>query len=1023
MSETLNEFNLVQVLDQASNPTKAGSEVQKLAEEKLKSWEILPGYHFLLQSIYLDLSCSLQIRWLAIIQFKNGLDKYWRPTRANPISKEEKALIRDRIFDMIGEQNNQLCIQNAHACARIARIDYPKEWPNLFEYFEKLLSDYQVLQDNVKVYNILIHLNQIVKILSAARIVRCRPAMQAKMPLLFPLIVRVYLTNFNTWTHSNSYDAENSSSIHVSYLALKILRRVIADVFEAPHKDEAVVEFMDISIGHFELLVSNYPTLNMFDIYEKFVKGYEKLYYNLITSSTSSFILLPCCHQVLKKFTTLLIEKAPEVSRENPEVDGDFWEQLSIRSFGILKRLINFIRKKGAISIRGQTNKADIDAAIAKINSQFLTEDLIKKLVDLLIDWYLKLRPAELEHWSTDPEDWMNEQMSTNFEYQIRPCVENFFQDLMNCFPNLLAPYMLTKIETEATTLSSSLDDFLKKDAMFAAFQLSATIVVDMVDFDTLLNQVFLPEALSHDNVTPASRLKVIRRRVCLVINEWSTVKCSSESKSSCYKLFLQLLSGDDDKVVQLSAVQALRTMIDDWDFDKHAFRPYLTDTITLLLRKTLPSVKYTETRLYVLNTLSDIVIQTKGLISNEVLLEILQLTPSLWNLANTDQAQAILANALLRLLRYLFVSLGEYSFNAWNIAIPIIQAACNPNSPQYSLLYEDGYELWGALLQDYSPTKAQLDNRILDLISYLEHGIMNQTEVLPTLLEIVKSYALILSSEQFFSIGTFKVIFTTMSSYLLKLADDSYEIFLSILDILTLTDEERGKVQLINFMFETGVFKTILDATFSEAMLSRYQLCQLLKPVARILPFNPSSFIDLLRSYQASLPTEAENSVTEETQKYLKNKNTPLNDALKVFIETWASCFTLLHDPKEQKIHMLGMASLLKTGNMEILQEFSTMATLWIKMLEEINESIGGDCEKYHESEEPGLELTCERLRYAALVKSNDPVFNISTKSFLGEIMHIIKSELGTQYNEFLSSIDPSILANLELYLSLPSS
>ena len=162
-SGPLTELNVVSTLEQASNPSHAGSQVQKLAETQLKQWEVQPGFHYLLQSIYLDLSNTLQVRWLAVIQFKNGVDKYWRSTRINAINKEEKASIRKRLFDMIDEQNNQLCIQNAQATSKIARLDFPVDWPDLFETLKHLLESEQVLKDNVKVYNVLMHVNRLPK--------------------------------------------------------------------------------------------------------------------------------------------------------------------------------------------------------------------------------------------------------------------------------------------------------------------------------------------------------------------------------------------------------------------------------------------------------------------------------------------------------------------------------------------------------------------------------------------------------------------------------------------------------------------------------------------------------------------------------------------------------------------------------------------------------------------------------------------------------------------------------------------
>ncbi len=48
--------------------------------KQLQQWEKSPGYYKHLQSAYLDQRLPIEIRYLAIIQLKNGIDKYWRKT-------------------------------------------------------------------------------------------------------------------------------------------------------------------------------------------------------------------------------------------------------------------------------------------------------------------------------------------------------------------------------------------------------------------------------------------------------------------------------------------------------------------------------------------------------------------------------------------------------------------------------------------------------------------------------------------------------------------------------------------------------------------------------------------------------------------------------------------------------------------------------------------------------------------------------------------------------------------------------
>ncbi|CCF59679.1 hypothetical protein KAFR_0H02700 [Kazachstania africana CBS 2517] len=1029
----LNELNVVQMLEQAGNPQHAGSEIQKLAEQQLKAWEIKPGFHHLLQSVYLDLSNPLQVRWLAVIQFKNGIDKYWRSTRVHAISKEEKSLIRSRLFELIDEQNNQLTIQNAQAASKISRLDFPGEWPNLFEQLEHLLKDNHIRKNPIEIHNILIHINQIIKILGTARIGRCKPAMQSKVPLIFPLIVRIYLESFDEWTnsvlsHNNSEInySDNLIKLQVAYLALKVLRRIVCEGYEKPHKDESVCEFLKLTIGHFDLLVANQATLGKYDIYERFIKCYGKLYYNLVAESPATFILLPCSIRILISYTKLLFEKASEVYSESTEVTGDFWENTTIRALLLLKRVITFTNKKGnVITLKARSDKQSIQASINRINVEFLNENLVKKLVDVLMESYLKLRPSELENWFLDPEEWINEQMATSYEYQIRPCAENFFQDLINSFSELLVPYLLNKIETDAASLSSSLDDFLKKDAIYASFQLSAAAVSDMVDFDKLLVEVFLPDARNSNK--SEDELKIIRRRVALVINEWSTIKCSEESKRLCYKFFCDILMTEEDKVVLLTVLQSLRTMIDDWNFNKETFQPFLNDIVVVLLRKILPSVSLTETRLYVLNTISDIIIQTRPLINKDILIEILRIVPDLWDVATNNASESILSNSLLRLLRNLVTSLGSYSYLTWEIAIPVLSFSCNPSSAQYALLNEDGFELWSALLQNFTEKEHGFDDKFIEILPYLEHGIDTRTEILPTLLEIIKSYAMILPQNEFFSIETFAKVFSNLAAYLLKLREDSFQLILEIWEVLALRNEEDQENRLLTQFYQTGVLNSLFNCVFQEESLSSYQCGQIVQVIARISYVNPNALIEFLSNFYQSLPSSYENLQLPLAERKIVNKDMPFEEIIQKLIAVWIVCYKDLYDPKLKKIHLLGLSSLLRTNTISILFDFEGIVSLWVDMLEEINETNGGDCERYHLNDivtDQSLAfypLTNEQLRQHDLCKDNDPVHNISLKEFINQTLNFLKENLGPErYNELLQTVNPTLLENLRLFLSI---
>ena len=75
----LNEDSLVQALGAASS-----SNIQQIKSgtSQLQSWETAPGYFSLLQAAFTQTSLPLELRFLSLIQLKNGIDKYWRKSAA-----------------------------------------------------------------------------------------------------------------------------------------------------------------------------------------------------------------------------------------------------------------------------------------------------------------------------------------------------------------------------------------------------------------------------------------------------------------------------------------------------------------------------------------------------------------------------------------------------------------------------------------------------------------------------------------------------------------------------------------------------------------------------------------------------------------------------------------------------------------------------------------------------------------------------------------------------------------------------
>jgi hypothetical protein len=101
---------------------------------------------FDLQDVFLDHAFPNEVRYLAIIQLKNGIDKYWRKTAAkygieslhgrrqanidaSAIKKEEKEQIKTRALEAgIIEPALLLALHNSLMIAKIMRYEFPQDW-------------------------------------------------------------------------------------------------------------------------------------------------------------------------------------------------------------------------------------------------------------------------------------------------------------------------------------------------------------------------------------------------------------------------------------------------------------------------------------------------------------------------------------------------------------------------------------------------------------------------------------------------------------------------------------------------------------------------------------------------------------------------------------------------------------------------------------------------------------------------------------------------------------------------------
>jgi hypothetical protein len=174
---------LLTTLHNATEPS-----LRKQAESQLEQWETSSGFFQSLLDIFNTTHLDFKIRHLAIIYLKNGIDKYWRKTCKNAISIPEKNHIRSRLF-LIQESNQQLSNQQAVVVSKIARHDFPNEWPDLLNQIMSQIHTAFEQNSQLKQASLYI-LHLVIKTLCSKLL--ARSALESMTPQIFQFLLQIF---------------------------------------------------------------------------------------------------------------------------------------------------------------------------------------------------------------------------------------------------------------------------------------------------------------------------------------------------------------------------------------------------------------------------------------------------------------------------------------------------------------------------------------------------------------------------------------------------------------------------------------------------------------------------------------------------------------------------------------------------------------------------------------------------------------------------------------------------------------
>jgi hypothetical protein len=651
----------------------------------------------------------------------------------------------------LGEAETNLALQNALVVSKVVRIDYPLDWPNVLTNLIKILRTVN-RSNQLHLRRGMLILLQVIKELSTARLRTSQTRLQSVTPEIVFLLNEIYTEKVAIWVgfFNGNGDDEGGAmdAMENSLFAIKVLRRLLISGYEYPNHSKDVQqlwEYSQIQFGQFLEMVSRDPPVLVSpakDLVEKHLVQFSKLHAQMANVHPAAFALLPSSLELVRAYWGLVAkfgesygsesqDFSSKVRRDDTDKDErPVMERLCLKGLNILRACLKMVFSPvQSFKYKTPEIKAEQQEAVALIKTQLLTDELVGQVASVIVTKFFVFRQVDLEAWEEDEDEWeiREEGGGDTWEFEVRPCSEKLFMDLVINFKHLLVQPLLSFFQSVTGTSQSTV---VTKDAVYTAMGLSAPVVFQSFDFDA-----FLTSTLVHDVQQTGPGYKVLRRRIAILIGQWITIKISEENRPLVYQIFQHLLKREDennDHVVRITAARQFKAVCDDFSFNPDGFLPYAQDILHKLLQ--LMEEVSTEIRMPILDTIRAIALRLEHRIS-QFADEIVSILPSLWEGSGEEH---LIKQAILTLLSTLVTAMKGNSQRYHTMVLPLIQRAVEPGSEMQVYLMEEALDLWLTILaQTPSPASPDVLALAESAFPLLEIGSDNLRNVL----NIVDSY------------------------------------------------------------------------------------------------------------------------------------------------------------------------------------------------------------------------------------------------------------------------------------------
>lgn len=680
------ELMVIRVLRAA---TDTNHKIVVEAEKQLTEWETQPGFFRTMAHICVGTSTmakqtppEVNVRWMAAVFLKNGINKYWRRGVRQELPTEEKQEIRHLLLmNFINEPIPQVLLQVAVLMSRIARFDFPNDWPNLLpellKYLQTLDLKHQQLASSSlstatnsgessealdqQEQRVLLVIHQVIKALASCRLITDRKLFEEMCGNIYEYILKLWETHTTVFFHQLKTEYRSAiNSIQKSILCTRILRKLTTFGFSKPLKADCCLVFIELIIERLKSFVNcRYELLQMnadkplLSLIEKLILKQMKTLIDFRETHTIAFnrfamTTLQLCFDHVFHCSAYLIFTGNTLN----------FEQFAIHSINLMKGIMSPVRRKwDKRPLYDDTYKTDLN--------KFFTNERISYMCEKIITQYLILTPSELDHWQEDAEEYaQNVSSGDSWKYSLRPCVEKFFLSFASSYPQPITDEMckyINKAQQTILTEMSDLNDILLKDAIYNMAGLGGIYIFGSVDTDAWFRGQLLNELkISSD------KFRILRTRIIWMVGTWVDVHFGRDERPLAYEACLHLLRSNEDMTTRLAATNTLCILLEDFDFSGIVFVPYMEMMFSALFQL-LREAKECESKMNILSVMSKLVEKMSDSAPPQVE-HLMTYLPLLWkeNEENNMLRGAIICTVekLVKVIRTIPENIGSFLYN-----------------------------------------------------------------------------------------------------------------------------------------------------------------------------------------------------------------------------------------------------------------------------------------------------------------------------------------------------------------------